>query len=61
MNKEVLLMECNGYWETCKCEDCTLVEKLYEDLYWYKQFSEDFKEEIKELEERILSMGYCTE
>jgi len=54
-------MECNGYWETCKCEDCTLVEKLYEDLYWYKQFSEDFEEEIKELEERIINMGYCTE
>ena len=53
-------MECNGYWETCKCEDCLLVAELYDDLYWYKQLG-DFEEEIKELEERILSMGYCTE
>jgi cell division protein FtsB len=49
---------CNGYWETCKCEECKKVSSLYEELEWLEK-DEDFnKDEIKELENKIESMGY---
>ena len=26
---------CEGYWETCNCEDCKKVKELYEALEFY--------------------------
>ena len=51
-------MECNGYWERCNCEECTKVKDLYEDLEWYEQDPDAFKEDIEETRKEILSMGY---
>lgn len=52
-------MECTGYWDTCQCEDCQCVAALYEDLVWYHNNGpEEYQEEIKELENKIESMGY---
>ena len=48
---------CNGYWESCKCEDCKRVTVLYEELEWYSK-DKDNKEIIKEIEKEIESMGY---
>lgn len=45
---------CNGYWETCSCEDCKEVKELYEALEFYW----DNKEEREEIERTIESMGY---
>ena len=49
---------CNGYWEKCTCDDCTKVKGLYEDLEWFEGDSETCKEEIKEIKNKIESMGY---
>ena len=49
---------CNGYWEKCDCKDCTEVKGLYEDLEWFSTDPETCKETIKEIEEKIESMGY---
>ena len=49
---------CNGYWEKCNCDDCTKVKGLYKDLEWFKTDPEFCKEEIKEIEKKIESMGY---
>ena len=45
---------CNGYWETCRCEDCNKVKELMQDrdFYW------DNKEEREEIEKTIEDMGY---
>ena len=45
---------CEGYWETCSCEDCKKVKELFSDLSFYW----DNEEEIKEIERTIESMGY---
>ena len=45
---------CEGYWETCTCEDCKKVKELYEALEFYW----DNKEEKEEIERKIESMGY---
>ena len=45
---------CEGYWETCKCEDCKKVKELYEALEFYW----DNKEEREDIERTIESMGY---
>ena len=45
---------CEGYWETCNCEDCKEVKELYEELEFYW----DNKEEKEEIERKIESMGY---
>ena len=37
---------CEGYWETCNCEDCKEVKELYEALEFYW----DNKEEKEEIE-----------
>ena len=26
---------CEGYWETCTCEDCKKVKELFSDLSFY--------------------------
>lgn len=49
---------CSGYWETCKCEDCKEVTKLYDDLDWYKRDKKENEEIIKDIENKIESMGY---
>ena len=45
---------CEGYWETCKCDDCQKVKELMldRDFYW------DNEEEREEIERTIESMGY---
>ena len=45
---------CEGYPETCTCEDCKEVKELYEALEFYW----DNKEEKEEIERKIESMGY---
>ena len=45
---------CEGYWETCTCEDCKKVKELYEALEFYW----DNKEEREGIERTIESMGY---
>ena len=45
---------CEGYWETCKCEDCKKVKELFSDMSFYW----DNEEERKEIERTIESMGY---
>ena len=45
---------CEGYWETCKCEDCKKVKELFSDLSFYW----DNEEEREEIERTIESMGY---
>ena len=45
---------CEGYWETCTCEDCIKVKELFSDLSFYW----DNKEEKEEIERKIESMGY---
>ena len=50
-------MECTGYWETCKCEDCKYAATLYEELEYYNNDPE-FEPEIKEIENKLESMGY---
>ena len=46
-------MECTGYWETCKCEDCKYAATLYEELEYYNN-DPDFEPEIKEIENTML-------
>ena len=48
---------CNGYWETCSCEDCKEVKELYEalDFYW------DNKEEKEEIIMKIFSCTNATQ
>lgn len=50
-------MECTGYWETCKCKDCKYAATLYEELEYYNNDPE-FEYEIKEIENKLESMGY---
>ena len=45
---------CNGYWETCNCEDCEKAKELYDDLNFYW----DNKKRIEEIEEELEDMGY---
>ena len=45
---------CEGYWETCTCEDCKKVKELFSDLSFYW----DNEEEREEIERTIESMGY---
>ena len=45
---------CEGYWETCSCEDCKKVKELFSDLSFYW----DNEEEREEIERTIESMGY---
>ena len=45
---------CEGYWETCKCEDCKKVKELFSDMSFYW----DNEEEREEIERTIESMGY---
>ena len=45
---------CNGYWETCNCEECKIAKDLYDDIEYYWDNKEAQEEVIKELE----SMGY---
>lgn len=45
---------CEGYWETCNCEDCKKVKELHEALEFYW----DNKEEREDIERTIESMGY---
>ena len=52
------MIECNGFWHECECEDCKRVAQLYEDLEWYEDNREDFGYEIAEIENEILAMGY---
>ena len=49
---------CNGYWETCNCEECKRVSGLYEELEWLEKDKDFNKDEIKEIENKIESMGY---
>ena len=49
---------CKGYWESCKCNDCVKVKGLYEKIEWLEDDKEFNAEEIKELENKIESMGY---
>ena len=52
------MIKCNGFYETCECEDCKRVTQLYEELEYYQDDREDFAYEIAELEQQILAMGY---
>ena len=45
---------CEGYWETCICEDCKKVKELFSDLSFYW----DNEEEREDIERTIESMGY---
>ena len=45
---------CEGYWETCTCEDCKKVKELFSDMSFYR----DNEEEREEIERTIESMGY---
>lgn len=49
---------CSGYWNTCNCEDCKKVSSLYEELEWLEKDRDFNKDEIKEVENKIESMGY---
>ena len=49
---------CKGYWEVCHCKDCIEVKDLYDRLEWLEDDKEVNAEEIKELENKIESMGY---
>ena len=49
---------CSGYWETCNCKDCSEVKGLYNELEWLEKDKDFNKDEIKELEDKIESMGY---
>jgi len=49
---------CNGYWESCSCIECKEVAGLYEELEWLEQDTEFNQEGIKEIENKIESMGY---
>ena len=51
-------MICSGYCESCYCVDCKEVSELHEDLKWYSRNKEDNKDIIKEIEDKIESMGY---
>jgi hypothetical protein len=49
---------CNGYWEACNCKECKKVSDLYEELDWLEKDKDFNKDEIKEIENKIESMGY---
>ena len=51
-------MECTMYWENCKCTDCKNVAELYEELEWLEKDEDYNKEEIREIKNKIVSMGY---
>lgn len=45
---------CEGYWETCKCDDCQKAKELYDDISFYW----DNKEERERAEKELEDMGY---
>ena len=49
---------CNGYWENCSCNNCLEVKGLYDRLEWLEDDKETNSGEIKEIENKIESMGY---
>ena len=49
---------CKLDYQTCNCEDCKEVKELYSNLEWLEQDREFNHQEIKEIENKIESMGY---
>ena len=49
---------CKLDYQVCNCRECQEVKKLYSSLEWLEQDREFNQEEIKEIENKIESMGY---
>ena len=49
---------CKLNYEICNCGECQNVKNLYEQFEWFEQDREFNQEIIRELENKIESMGY---
>ena len=49
---------CKLDYQVCNCGECQEVKGLYEELEWLEKDKEFNQEEIKEIENKIESMGY---
>ena len=50
---------CTGYYYECLCNECEEVRELYEELEWFEKDGKEFNRDIiKEIEDKIESMGY---
>ena len=49
---------CKLDYQVCTCKDCQEVKELYINLEWLEQDKEFNHQEIKDIENKIESMGY---
>ena len=49
---------CKLDYQVCNCGECQNVKNLYEELEWFAQDREYNQDIIRELENKIESMGY---